>query len=267
MPPNSNVKESLVTSLSGRSEQLQAFWPFSDTASLFGWPGKRRAQPPIPDYLQKHYWWAYVDPRAVSFFERQWLIELILLRNYKKLAKAVLDDLDIGADARVLQVACAYGDFTPNLVSRVRDAGGQLDVVDVLTVQLENLARKLSPSDPVQLWQMDSRQLDFEDNSVDCVLLFFLMHEQPNVVRRQTLAEAHRVLKSGGKIIIVDYARPTNWFLLRGPLRLILPRLEPFFLDLWTDDLSNWMPSFLVSKIAARNTFFGGLYQKISITK
>ena len=29
----------------------------------------------IPNYLTKHYWWAYVHPKAVWFFERQWLID------------------------------------------------------------------------------------------------------------------------------------------------------------------------------------------------
>ena len=179
----------------------------------------------------------------------------------------MFDDVGTSTDAAVLQVACAYGDFTPNLVRKIRDAGSQLDVVDVLPIQLENLSRKLAPDDPVLLWQMDSRELKFAENSFDCVLLFFLMHEQPDVVRRQTLAEAHRVLRPGGRLIIVDYAKPSGWNVFRLPLRLILPRLEPFFLDLWTEDLGNWMPSLLVSKIAARETFFGGLYQKIIVTK
>jgi len=31
----------------------------------------------IPAYLQETYWWAYVHPKAVRFFERQWLVNLI----------------------------------------------------------------------------------------------------------------------------------------------------------------------------------------------
>ena len=31
-----------------------------------------------PDYLTAYYWWAYVHPLAVRFFERQWLVNLIL---------------------------------------------------------------------------------------------------------------------------------------------------------------------------------------------
>jgi hypothetical protein len=32
----------------------------------------------VPDYLSRHYWWAYVHPQAVRLFERDWLVNLIL---------------------------------------------------------------------------------------------------------------------------------------------------------------------------------------------
>lgn len=233
-------------------------------------PATPQPQPgelPVPDYLLKHYWWAYVDPRAVTVFERPWLINLILLRNYARLSQAVIDAVEVGQGGSVLQVACAYGEFTPRLLAKVRAAGARLDVVDILQVQLDNLAGKLAPDDPVRLQRMDSRHLDFRDGSQDCVVLFFLMHEQPDAVRRQTLAEAFRVLKPGGRLVILDYARPAPWHPLRLPLRLVLPRLEPFFLDLWTDDLGRWLPSDLVARIAARRTYFGRLYQRIIIEK
>ncbi len=35
----------------------------------------------VPYYLKTHYWWAYVHPRAVKLFERQWLTNLILWGN------------------------------------------------------------------------------------------------------------------------------------------------------------------------------------------
>jgi hypothetical protein len=28
----------------------------------------------IPEYLRRYYWWAYIHPNAVRFFERQWLV-------------------------------------------------------------------------------------------------------------------------------------------------------------------------------------------------
>ena len=53
------------------------------------------------------------------------------------------------------------------------------------------------------------------DASYERVLLFFLLHEQPRRYREWTLREALRVVKPGGKIVIVDYAMPRWWHPLR----------------------------------------------------
>src|ERR1700682_6101728 len=100
-----------------------------------------RAEVAVPAYLNETYWWAYVDPRAVKLFEREWLVNLILWGNFGRLRDAALDALGSRLEGRTLQVACVYGDLTPRLACRVAE-GGRLDVVDVLPVQLQNLARK-----------------------------------------------------------------------------------------------------------------------------
>ena len=78
-------------------------------ASVEGAPPKAGA---VPDYLTAHYWWAYVHPNAVKVFERQWLVNLILWGNYRRLRDAALEDLGESLPGRTLQVACVYGDLT-----------------------------------------------------------------------------------------------------------------------------------------------------------
>jgi hypothetical protein len=124
----------------------------------------KESLPDIPHYLQAHYWWAYVHPRAVHVFERQWLVNLILWGNYKRLCNAVLHDYGHDLCGRTLQIACAYGDLTPRLVDCVAP-GGSLEIVDILPIQLENLAKKLPKDAPVQLHCMDSAALGFADAS------------------------------------------------------------------------------------------------------
>ena len=97
---------------------------------------------PIPAYLYETYWWAYVHPKAVRLFERQWLVNLILWGNFAKLRDAALAELGETLPGRTLQVACVYGDFTPRLAERVTEGAG-FDVVDVLPIQLANLRHKL----------------------------------------------------------------------------------------------------------------------------
>ena len=161
--------------------------------------------PAIPEYLRLNYWWAYVHPTAVKLFERGWLVNLILWGNYPQLSAAALAALGAARDGRTLQVACVYGDLTPRLAARVGHEGGSLDVVDVLPVQLDNLRKKLPAATAVRLLEQDSSDLALPDATDDRALLFFLLHEQPADIRRRTVLETLRVVKPGGRIILVNH--------------------------------------------------------------
>jgi len=218
----------------------------------------------VPRYLAQTYWWAYVHPRAIRVFERQWLVNLILWGNFARLRDEALDALGARLDGRTLQIACVYGNLTERLRRRLTP-GGALDVVDVLRVQLDNLAQKL-PGDPrVGLIQGDSAALEIESGSYDRALLFFLLHEQPEEVRRRTLAEALRVLRPGGRLVIVDYHRPRRSNPLYVPMAAILRTLEPFAMDLWRHEIADWFPAGAARRIEKR-TAFGGLYQLLTVT-
>ncbi|HJV74179.1 MAG TPA: rhodoquinone biosynthesis methyltransferase RquA [Noviherbaspirillum sp.] len=238
--------------------------PIDDSAAT-GFKQKS-AKVGVPAYLQKVYWWAYVHPNAVRVFERDWLVNLILFGNYPVLRDAALAEFGTQIQGRTLQIACAYGNLTPRLYERIGD-GGRLDVIDVLPVQLANLRRKL-PRDPrVSLHQRDSAELGFTDGSFDRALLFFLLHEQPESVRRRTLAEACRVVRPGGKIVIIDYHGPENWNPLRHPLRALLRRLEPYADDLWRNEIETYLPQDVRLMSTTKTTYFGGLYQKLVLTR
>ena len=219
--------------------------------------------PQVPRYLQDSYWSAYVHPRAVRFFERQWLVNLILWGNFARLRDAALDALGDSIPGRTLQVACVYGNFTARLTERLpHDAA--LDVVDVLPIQLENLRAKLGANEAVNLLHRDASDLGLTDASYERVVLFFLLHEMPLEVRRRTLDEARRVLKPGGRIVIVDYHRPVAWHPFRPLMRFILRNFEPFALDLWAHEVQEWLPNLPAGALRKR-TFWGGLYQMLVI--
>ena len=217
----------------------------------------------VPGYLREAYWWAYVHPNSVRLFERQWLVNLILWGNFARLRDAALAALGEPLEGSTLQIACVYGDLTQRLAQRVAP-GGKLDVVDVLAVQLDNLARKLPPHAAVGLIHGDSTRLDIASGSYDRALLFFLLHEQPEQARRATLAEALRVVRPGGRLAIIDYHRPQRSNPLYWPMAAILRTLEPFALDLWSREIPEWLPRRVARLDQA--TMFGGLYQIVRIT-
>jgi ubiquinone/menaquinone biosynthesis C-methylase UbiE len=222
--------------------------------------------PAVPKYLDQTYWWAYVHPKAVQIFERDWLVNTILFGNYARLRDAALAELGETINGRTLQVACVYGNLTPKIVDRLAP-DAHLDVLDVLPVQLKNLSKKLRPDGRVGLIHGDSSSMPIPDASYDQVLLFFLLHEQPEVIRRRTLAEAMRVVKPGGKVVIVEYHRPTRWHPLRPLMRLVFKHLEPYAMDLWHRPVESFLPRRFEPRSVTSRTWFGGLYEKLVLVK
>ena len=153
----------------------------------------------------------------------------------------------------ISQIVCA---------SRARRGGGSIDVVDVLPIQLQNLRNKLSADMPVRLLRMDAINLKLPNASYDRALVFFLLHEQPQEWREKTLKEILRVVRPGGKIVIVDYSRPRWWHPLRYLLPILLAMLEPFALDLWREEIITWLPRHYSDGVQKR-LVFGGLYQLV----
>jgi ubiquinone/menaquinone biosynthesis C-methylase UbiE len=219
---------------------------------------------PIPRYLEQVYWWAYVHPKAVHVFEREWLVNLILFNNYGRLRDAALAELGVAVHGRTLQVACVYGNLTRRLHGRLAP-DATLDVLDILPVQLANLRKKLPADERVALLQGDSSAIACPDAAYDQVLLFFLLHEQPEPVRRATLAEALRVVRPGGKVVIVDYHRPVPLHPLRPLMHLVFRKLEPYAIDLWHSDLESFLPFQPASM--EKHTYFGSLYQKLVLVR
>ena len=222
------------------------------------------SSPAIPNYLQLTYWWAYIHPWGVRVFERQWLVNLILWGNYKRLCDAVLQGYGPHMSGSMLQIACAYGDLTPRLAENL-GTDGNLDVIDILPIQLNNLAHKLPTDCCARLHCMDSTALIFPDQHFDRALLFFLLHEQPLAARIKTLAEAVRVIRPGGTLTIVDYARPGLLNPLRCIMAPILALLEPFARDLWNEEIASWLPQDAIIVPVHRQRFFGGLYQMLTL--
>ncbi|MDD5030705.1 MAG: rhodoquinone biosynthesis methyltransferase RquA [Rhodoferax sp.] len=230
--------------------------------------GTSFSRPPVavPEYLEQTYWWAYTHPNAVRVFERQWLVNLILWGNFSRLRDLALDELSDATNGRLLQVACVYGNFTEKLVERLGPQG-HLDVIDVAPVQIKNMHQKLTDQKKVTISQQDASQMHFEDASHDATLVFFLLHEMPLEVRRKTIAEALRVTKPGGKVVFVDYHRPVTINPFRYIMVPILTTLEPFAMDLWNGQITDWLPTQYQKAPMKKETYFGGLYQKVVLTK
>ena len=219
--------------------------------------------PAIPDYLQDTYWWAYLHPRSLWFFEREWVVNLILWGNMKMLTDAVLDETNLEPGSNVLQVACVYGDFSNRLASHLTTTESSLSIIDVAPIQLRNAEKKTSSHSNVSIQHQDSTCMSYADDSFEQTVVFFLLHEQPEDALRLTIAEAVRVTRPGGKVIFVDYHGPNRSNPMRYVMKPVLTLLEPFALALWRDELPAFLPAEIRSDQISSEFYFGGLYQKV----
>ena len=227
---------------------------------------KHNSAPEIPEYLQDTYWWAYLHPKSFYFFERKWVVNLILWGNMKRLTEMVIEELPEEPDHRILQIACVYGEFSSKVADHLDKTGSRLEIVDVAPIQLANVEKKLTGKQNIGLHNLDSTSMTFPDASFEQTVVFFLLHEQPEYARRKTVEEAIRVTRPGGKVIFVDYHGPKRKNPMRYVMKPILTWLEPYAMDLWREELPAFFPESVKPEQIESEFYFGDLYQKIVLT-
>lgn len=191
-----------------------------------------------PEYLAHYYWWAYLAPRGVWFFDHHLIINLILFGQYRTILDEVMRRYTKLQGTRTLQLTCAYGALTPTLALSANTQ--ELHVMDVASIQLAATQTKLKAvARCATMVRMNAESLAYASDSFDSVIIFFLLHELPVAARERTLHEAIRVLKPGGHLLIAEYGENHGKHLLHRftPWRWTLEKLEPFLHDFWHSNL------------------------------
>jgi SAM-dependent methyltransferase len=219
----------------------------------------------VPDYLQRTYRWAYLDPRNLRLLDRPLVVSAILWGNADRLMRAAVAQFEPGQ--RVLQAACVYGAFSALLAARLGERG-ELLVVDAAPIQIANLRRKLG-----DLHWLRTRCADLASGapglppaSRDGVACFFLLHEVPSDARRRIVDNLLAQVRVGGKVVFTDYHRPARWHPLRPVMALVFRGFEPYARSLLDEDIRNLSPRGADFEWT-HETRFGGLYQQVVATR
>ncbi len=115
----------------------------------------------------------------------------------------------------VLDVACGSGGTTARLAT-------MFDEVTAINISAYQIARTQARTPGCRALQMDATDLVFADASFDAVICVEAAFHFPS--RARFIAEAHRVLKPGGWLVLSDviFAAPRASYSLR-----LLPQLPP----------------------------------------
>lgn len=123
--------------------------------------------------------------------------------------KAVREIADSKNPIDVLDVATGTADFAI-AVSKKAAPGSRITGIDLSEGMLE-IGRKKCVGMPIELETGDAENMRFSDNSFDRVCVAFGVRNFENLMRG--LEEMRRVLKPGGKLVILELSYPKNRFI------------------------------------------------------
>ena len=110
----------------------------------------------------------------------------------------------------ILDLAGGTGDLAREF-ARVVGERGRVVLADINAAMLEHGRRRLVDAGiagNVELAQVNAEVLPFADNTFDRISIAFGLR---NVTDKEAaLAEMHRVLKPGGKVLILEFSRPSS---------------------------------------------------------
>jgi ubiquinone/menaquinone biosynthesis C-methylase UbiE len=135
------------------------------------------------------------------------LIKLVTLGRERSMRERMLDLARIAAGESVLDVGCGTGTLAIAAKSRVGDAG-TVDGIDPSPEMIERARKKAKRAHSGAVFRVAFvESLPFETARFDVVLSTIMLHHLPRAVRAQAIQEMRRVLKPGGRILIVDFGK------------------------------------------------------------
>lgn len=132
------------------------------------------------------------------------LISLGMHDHWRKKANSKLDLIE---GAKVLDVCCGTGDWSLSLAKMVGETG-KVTGLDFSREMLKVAQQKIQAQsiENITLIEGDAQQLPFPDDRFDACVIGFGLRNVPDA--SLTLAEMRRVIKPGGKVIVLETSQP-----------------------------------------------------------
>jgi ubiquinone/menaquinone biosynthesis C-methylase UbiE len=166
------------------------------------------------------------------------VVSLLTLGRRARLRTMTIALARIQPGDRVLEVGCGTGDVA---IAACAPAGqhGSVSGIDAGSEMIAVARAKAARAGLAIDFRVEPIEaLTYPDATFDIVLSSLMMHHLPDDLKRQGLAEMARVLKPGGRLLIVDIKRPStrlgrvfNRLMLHGNLKTAIQDLPPMLRD------------------------------------
>lgn len=149
------------------------------------------------------------DNIAPDYDKLNHILSLNIDKGWRK--KAVREIADIDARLNVLDVACGTGDFTIEIAQNVAD-GSRVTGIDLSEGMMKIGREKIAAAGlSTEMIQGDCEALPYDAAVFDRVSVGFGVRNFEHL--DAGLAEMCRVLKQGGKVVILELSVPSNAFI------------------------------------------------------
>lgn len=144
----------------------------------------------------------------------------------KRWRRKAINQLSKNSPERILDIATGTGDFA---IESLRLNPREIIGIDISEGMLEvgkKKLKKLKVDHIIKLEEGDSENLPFEENFFDAVIVAFGVRNFENL--EVGLKNMHRVVKSGGKVVILEFSMPEKFpmkQLYRFYSKYILPKI------------------------------------------
>lgn len=132
-------------------------------------------------------------------------LSLSIDRKWRNQAMEALKDQPY---PRVLDLCAGTLDLTVRLLEQYPDS--HVTALDFSLAMLEHGKSKIKSNRRSDLLCADGHHLPFRDQSFDAILCAFGIRNLEN--RRQAASEIKRLLKNQGKLVVLEFFRPENFF-------------------------------------------------------
>jgi len=137
------------------------------------------------------------------------LVKVAMLGREGRMRERMLDLARIAPGESVLDVGCGTGTLAIAAKRRAGDAG-RVDGVDASPEMIQRAVKKSKRAHSGASFRVaHAESLPFETSHFDVVLSTVMLHHLRRDVRAQAIQEMRRVLKPGGRILIVDFGKRT----------------------------------------------------------
>ena len=110
---------------------------------------------------------------------------------------------------QMLDIATGTGDFALACLKLDPEKVTGIDIsTEMLAVGREKIAKK-NLQDKIELFEGDSENIQFDDNSFDAITVAFGVRNFENL--EKGLKEMNRVVRPGGKVVILEFSKPAKF--------------------------------------------------------